>query len=130
MTFSALTLSYAIQFNEENTRNAKTKTLVEMRICASIAAPEQMRILFRCFPKTKIYTLYGQTESGTISMFSKFSDSLAKVKLTSCGVPCINSKIKVSLYKTDSIKLIDLYFRLLTYKPATPYQPTKRVKFV
>lgn len=96
MTFSVLIPSYATQFNEETARNYKTDGLTEMRICGRIAASVQMKALFDCFPETKIYTLYGQTEAGVISMFSKSSDFLSRTKFDSCGVPFISTMIKVT----------------------------------
>ncbi|GJQ77866.1 hypothetical protein Trydic_g16119 [Trypoxylus dichotomus] len=100
VTFSTLTPTCAIQFNDENTKNYKTSSLIEMRICGTIVGEEQMKILTRCFPETNIYTSYGQTESSVTTTFSKFSDCFAKTKLSSCGVPFINTKIKISDVET------------------------------
>lgn len=96
MTYCFLPTTYAIAFNDDNTKKYSPDCLVEMRVGGGPISNCQMNNLKTYFPETNIYKLYGVKESLVwISTFSKFSDSLARIKPTSIGVPFVNMKVKV-----------------------------------
>lgn len=93
--------------NDNNTKGFQTDSLPELLVGGSVLTIKHLQQLARCFPKTKIYTGYGQTEiCGLGSAFTKFSWSLFIDKIGSAGVPYFNLKIKVSSMQTNEILMV------------------------
>lgn len=89
-----------MQLTEENVKNYNVDTLNNLFTGGSIVTETLVNNLRKYFPNAQINVGYGLTEcGGPAILFTKSTDHLFKKKPTSCGLPYVNTILKVTFSK-------------------------------